>query len=296
MNDRATWRDPGLGPARELKLSTATIRVHERGSGHPLVFVHGLLVNANLWRKVVPRLADDYRCICLDLPLGSQTIPTPDQDMTLPGLADLIAEALEALELNGATVIANDTGGAITQVLMTRHPERIGSVVLTSCDCFDNFLPPTFMPMVHGAKVVPGFVAILANALRPRPLRRLPNAFGRLSKKVPENAASDSFVLPAATDGGVRAGVTRLLKGVDKRYTEEAATKLPAFDKPVLVAWSRDDRFFPPAYGERLAGLFPDGRLEWIDDSYTFSMEDQPERLADLIGAFAREPVKEMTT
>ena len=295
MNPRATWRDPALGPARELELPSATIRVHERGSGHPIVFVHGLLVNANLYRKVVPRLADDYRCISLDLPLGSQTIPAPNQDMTLPGLAALIADALDALDLNGATVVANDTGGAITQVVMTTRPERIGSVVLTSCDCFDNFLPPMFMPLVYGARL-PGFMAVLANALRPRPLRRLPMAFGWLSKKTPEPEAADSYLLPAAGDRQIRAGVTRMLKGVDSRYTEEAATKLAGFDKPVLIAWSKDDRFFPPAHAERLAGLFPDARLEWIEDAYTFSAEDQPERLAELIGAFAREPVKEMTT
>jgi pimeloyl-ACP methyl ester carboxylesterase len=295
VNARAAWRDPELGPARELELSSATIRVHECGSGHPIVFVHGLLVNANLWRKVVPKLAGDYRCICLDLPLGSHTIPAPRQDMTLPGLAALIAEALEALELTDATVVANDTGGAITQVLITTRPERIGSVVLTSCDCFDNFLPAIFKPLVAGARL-PGFMGLIATSLRPRIARRLPLAYGWLSKKVPEPQANDSYVLPVASDGALRADVRRTLMGVDSRYTEEAATKLSAFAKPVLIAWSREDRFFPTAHAERLAGLFPDARLEWIDDAYTFSAEDQPERLAELIGSFAREPVREMTS
>jgi pimeloyl-ACP methyl ester carboxylesterase len=211
--------------------------------------------------------------------------------MTLPGLAGLIADALEALDLQGATVVANDTGGAITQFLMNDHPERVGNVVLTSCDCFDNFLPPAFMPLVHGARRVPGFMLVLGNLLRPRALRRLPMAFGWLSKKTPPKEVDDSYLLPLLADKEIRAGVTRVLQGVDKRLTEQAATRLPGYTKPVLVAWSKEDRFFPAEHGERLAALFPNGRLEWIEDSYTFSAEDQPERLAELIGAFAREPV-----
>jgi pimeloyl-ACP methyl ester carboxylesterase len=289
-NERASWRSPALGEARSIELPTCTLRYHERGVGDPMVFVHGLLVNANLWRKVVPALAPDFRCIALDLPLGSHLDPAPGAEMTLIGVADLIADALEALDLDRVTLVANDTGGAIAQVLVTRRPERIGRLVLTSCDAFDNFLPPMFMPLAKAARV-PGLLLEVATALRLRPLRRLPMAFGWLSKRPVEAEASDSYVLPVATIAGVRADARRFLRAVDSRYTIEAAQRLPAFDRPVLLAWSREDRFFPPSDAERLAELLPDSRLEWIDDAYTFSMEDQPERLAELVSAFAREPV-----
>jgi pimeloyl-ACP methyl ester carboxylesterase len=292
VNPRAAWRDPALGPGRDLELPRGTIRVHERGTGEPIVFVHGLLVNANLWRKVVPLLAPDFRCITLDLPLGSHLLPVPDAEVDLPGVAGMIADALEALDVSGVTIVANDTGGAISQVLVTTRPERVGRLVLTSCDCFDNFLPAMFKPLVLGAHL-PGFVGLIAGSLRFRPARRLPLAFGWLSKRAPEQAASDSFVLPAAEDRAIRADVRRALLAVDSRHTEEAARRLPSFDRPTLIAWSREDRFFPPRHAEELASLIPDARLKWIDDAYTFSMEDQPERLADLVGAFLREPAPE---
>lgn len=289
MKEQAIWRDPDLGPARELETRTATIKVHERGSGEPIVLIHGLLANANLWRKVVPLLAPDFRVITLDLPLGAHTIPAPDAELSLAGVAEVIADALEALELEGATVVANDTGGAITQVLVTSRPERIGRLVLTSCDCFDNYLPPTFMPLVKVAGI-PGVILEIATMLRLRPARRLPMAFGWLSKTVPAPAATDTYVLPMATDKAIRADVKRFLRSVDKQQTIEVAKLLPGFDRPTLIAWSRDDRFFKPEHAEKLAALFPDSRLEWIEDSYTFSMEDQPGRLAELVAGFVREP------
>ena len=96
---------------------------------------------------------------------------------------------------------------------------------------------------------------------------------------------------PGLKDRAIRRDTTKLLKGVHPRYTEEAATRFKEFDKPVLIAWGQEKDFFPKEYGERLARDFPQGRLERIEDSYTFVSEDQPERLAQLIAEFAREPV-----
>jgi pimeloyl-ACP methyl ester carboxylesterase len=86
-----------LGNPRDVTLDQGTIRYRERGSGQPIVFVHGLLVNGDLWRKVVPGLARDFRCITPDWPLGSHELPMkPDADLSPPALAKLIAERLAA--------------------------------------------------------------------------------------------------------------------------------------------------------------------------------------------------------
>src|SRR5690348_9312821 len=112
MNEKASWRSPALGDAREIDLPQGTLRVHETGTGQPIVFVHGLLVNANLWRKVVPTLSGDFRCLCLDMPLGSNVRPMPkDADLTPYALADLVADAIEKLGLEDVTLVGNDTGG-----------------------------------------------------------------------------------------------------------------------------------------------------------------------------------------
>jgi pimeloyl-ACP methyl ester carboxylesterase len=283
--ERASWRSEALGASRTLELSEGRIRAHVTGEGPPIVFVHGILINANLWRKVVPRLEGCTR-VTLDLPLGSHLEPMPaGADLSAPGLALMIAEAIEALELDEVTVVGNDTGGGLTQLMAVRRPERLARVVLTSCDAFDNF-PPRFFRIVLAPAQIPGAIPVVFAGMRLRPLRRLPIAYGWLSNEPIEREAEDSYVLPVLTGGGIRRDLRKVLAGLDSKYTLDAAARLTALDKPALIAWSTEDRFFPPAHAERLAKVIPDARLEWIEGARSFSPEDRPERLAELIGAF----------
>src|SRR3954454_18378020 len=119
-----------LGEQHEVNLPQGTIRYRDRGQGPPIVFVHGALVNGDLWRKVVPELAKDFRCVTPDLPLGSHEIPMPaNADLSPPAVAKLIADFLAALDLTDVTLVGNDTGGAMCQLVVTSHPERIGRLV-----------------------------------------------------------------------------------------------------------------------------------------------------------------------
>ncbi|MFK7894358.1 MAG: alpha/beta fold hydrolase [Myxococcota bacterium] len=275
-----------LGEVKEVQLSAGTLRYRERGEGPPLLFVHGLLVNGDLWRKVVPALSKHFRCICPDLPLGAHEIPLrADADLSIPGVARLIVELVEQLELDRPTIVANDTGGAITQVVMTEHAESIGRVVLTSCDCFDNFLPPMFQPIQKLAHVPPLLTALL-QPLRIPALRRLPMAFGWLAKNPIEAEIERGYAASVFSKRGVRRDVYKVLRDISSRYTMKAAGKLSSFEAPVLIAWAADDRFFPLAHGQRLANLLPNARFTSIEDSYTFVSEDQPEALVKGIAEF----------
>ncbi|MEA2331144.1 MAG: hypothetical protein QOH58_1282 [Thermoleophilaceae bacterium] len=285
----ADWRSPDLGPARSLDLGGGRrIRAHVTGEGPPVVFVHGALVNANLWRKVVPRL-DGMTRVTLDLPLGSHLEPMPkDADLRPPALADLIADAIGALGLSDVTLVGNDTGGGLSQIVAVRRPDRIGALVLTSCDAFENF-PPRFFRIVLAPARIPGAIPLAFGALRLRPLRRLPIAYGWLTTRPIDRDAEDSYVLPVLTRREIRRDIRRVLGGIDPSYTLDAAAKLAAWDRPTLIAWSEKDRFFPPEHGERLAKLIPGARFELIEGARTFSAEDRPERLAELIGTFVAE-------
>ena len=279
------WRAESLGAVRELVLPQGAVRYLSVGSGPAIVFVHGALVNANLWRKVVAELSADFRCVTLDLPFGSHVVPmAPDADLSPPAVADLIADAIEALELDDVTLVGNDTGGAICQLVVTRRPERIGALALTSCDAFDNFPPKLMKPIMP----LLSHAALLRATLAPARARAVQRAiFGALAKRPVEPEVLDSYALPAVTSGDVRRDLARFMAGLDKRHTLEAAERLPAFDKPAVIAWSREDRFFPSDHGERLAELLPQGRLEWIEDSRTFSPEDQPARVAELVASLS---------
>jgi pimeloyl-ACP methyl ester carboxylesterase len=274
----------------EAKLPQGTIHYRETGEGPPIVFAHGLLVDGRLWRKVTPLLEERFRCIVPDLPLGSHITPmNPDADLSPPGLARLIADFLEVLELENVVLVANDTGGAISQITAANHPARIGRLVLTNCDAFENFPPPAFRPLQWAARV-PGMLTGLLQGMRFAPMRRLPIAYGWLIKRDFASAPTREWVDPYLSQRAVRRDTVKVLKGIDPRHTLEAAEKLRHFERPVMLAWAVQDRFFKLSFAERLAATIPGASLERIEDAYTFVSEDQPERLAELIARFAREP------
>jgi pimeloyl-ACP methyl ester carboxylesterase len=280
-----------LGEQKEASLPDTTIRYRERGQGEPIVFVHGLLVNGDLWRKVVPLLADDFRCITPDWPLGSHELPTrPGADLSPPGLARMIADFTTAVGADGATLVGNDTGGGLSQIAVTDHPDRFGRLVLTPCDAYDNFPPRAFRYLIWAARV-PGGITALMQPMRVRALRNTPIAFGWLAKHGIDKEASDSYVRPLLENRAVRRDVVSVLRQIRPEYTEAAATRFSRFERPVLLAWSREKAFFPWRHAERLAADFPNARIEEITDSYAFVPEDQPRRLAELIRGFAGEAV-----
>jgi pimeloyl-ACP methyl ester carboxylesterase len=271
----------------EAKLSQGPIHYRESGAGPPIVFVHGLLVDGRLWRKVTPLLEGRFRCIVPDLPLGSHPKPmNMDADLSPAGLARIVADFLEALDLEDVVLVGNDTGGAISQITAANHPDRIGRLVLTNCDAFENFLPPAFRPLQWGARVPPVLNGLL-QGMRFAPMRRLPIAYGWLIKRDFAGAPTREWVEPFLSNREIRRDTAKVLRGIEPRYTIEAAEKLRGFDRPAMLAWAVEDRFFKISYAEKLAATIPGATLERIEDSYTFVSEDQPERLAELISSFA---------
>jgi pimeloyl-ACP methyl ester carboxylesterase len=272
-----------LGDRRNVRVPAGTLEYRERGSGPPVVFVHGAAVNGDLWRKVVPELAGRHRCIALDVPLGGHSIALDGEpDLSLFGVARIVADFLEALDLSDVAVVANDTGGAVSQALVGRHPERVGQLVLTSCDAFENF-PPKAVAYLPWLARVPGSFRIVGHALRLRPLQRLPITYGWATHRPIDPRIVDSYMSGLRGSAGVRRDFARMLRAADPRDTLEAADLLGSFGRPALVVWAADDRFFPREHGRRLAELLPQGRFELVADSRTFIPEDNPEALVNLL-------------
>jgi pimeloyl-ACP methyl ester carboxylesterase len=273
----------------EIELPQGTIRYRDTGDGEVVVLLHGLLVGGDLWDDVARELGREFRVIVPELPLGAHRVALePAADRSPAGIAKLIADLLEALDVREVTLVGNDTGGALCQLVAVHHAERVGRIVLTPCDGFEVFPPALFKPLVWAARVPGGLTAYL-QPVRLRPLRRLPIAFGRLTKRGIEPAVIDRWVRSYFGDAGVRRDVTAFVRAARPSVTKEAGARLSGFEKPVLVAWAPDDRHFKWDLGERLALAFPHARMERIEDSYTFVPVDQPERTAHLIRAFVRE-------
>jgi pimeloyl-ACP methyl ester carboxylesterase len=274
---------------RQIALSAGTIDyVDTGGEGPAIVLLPGLLMDASLWDGVLAELSPHYRCVAPTLPLGAhRRAMAEDADLTPRGIARLAAELLERLDLHDATLVGNDTGGAIVQLLAADGDPRVGRIVLVSCDAFDNFPPGlTGRTVVLTGKLPPAIFGLFMQQMRLRPLRRLPIAFGWLTKR--GDAATARWLEPVLTQREIRRDAVRALRGIaaERSVLLDAAERLPSFDRPALVVWASEDRVMPPEHGHRLADLLPNARLVEIADSYTLVPLDQPARLADAIREF----------
>jgi pimeloyl-ACP methyl ester carboxylesterase len=269
---------------KEIELSAGRIRYREAGEGKPVVFVHGYLVDGRLWDGVVDRLSDRCRCIAPDWPIGAQQIAMkPDADLTPYGIAATIADFLDRLDLNDVTIVGNDSGGAMSQVLVTRHPERIGRLVLTNCDTHKNFPPGPFKALVPIAKL-PGGMTALSVPFRIGAVARA--AFRPFTRDPLPADLVASWMEPGLNDPGVKRDLKKVTMGMNKRYTLEALEKLRRSDLPVLLTWAPKDRVFPLKFAQRFVSEVPNASLVEIPDARTFVPVDQPQRLADEIATF----------
>jgi pimeloyl-ACP methyl ester carboxylesterase len=251
------------------------------GDGAPVLFLHGAFVDRTLWDPVV-ELLPDRRCLVPTLPLGSHQEPVADRSAQTPlGVVDLIADEIARLGLQELTVVANDTGGALLQLLLTRRPEGIARVVFTPCDALEVFPPAIFKPLFLAGRSPYALAAAIA-PLRLPPLRRLPIAFGWLSKRASDETLA-RWSAPALGNFEIVRDTSHFLRACDASLLLEAAPKLASFEGEVAFCWPAADRCFKVGLGRRLAAQFRDARFVEITDSYSFVPIDRPDALAALI-------------
>ncbi|QLL07685.1 alpha/beta fold hydrolase [Mycobacterium vicinigordonae] len=270
-----------------IEINAGTIHYEAAGAkdGRPVVFVHGYMMGGELWRQVSERLASrGLHCIAPTWPLGAHPEPLrPGADRTIIGVAGIVADVLAALDLKDVVLVGNDTGGVVTQLVAVHHPERLGALVLTSCDAFEHFPPPVLKPVILAAKSKALFRAATQTV-------RLPAARKRAYEGLAHNnidALTEIWVRPALSDPAIAEDLRQLSLSLRTEVTTAVAARLPEFDKPTLIAWSADDVFFELEDGQRLADTIPNARLEVIEGARTFSMVDRPDRLAELLSAVA---------
>ncbi|CPR12886.1 alpha/beta hydrolase fold family hydrolase [Mycobacterium bohemicum DSM 44277] len=270
-----------------IDISAGTIHYEATGpdSGRPVVFVHGYMMGGQLWREVSQRLAaHGLRCIAPTWPLGAHPEALrAGADRTITGVAGIVAATLDALDVQDVVLVGNDTGGVLTQLVAVHHPDRLGALVLTSCDAFEHFPPPILKPVILAAKTKATFRAV-AQAMRVPAARK--RAFDGLAHRNID-ALTEEWVRPGISDPAVAEDLRQFTLSMRTEITTGVAARLPEIDLPTLVAWSADDVFFEREDGRRLAETIPNARLEVIEGARTFSMVDQPDRLAELLSTIA---------
>ena len=269
----------------QIDLSSDTLDYLDTGGDGPtVVLLHGLLMDGSLWDGPIADLAADHRCVAPTLPLGAHRHPVSG-DLSLPAIARLVEEFLDRLDLHDVTLVGNDTGGALVQLVLAGKAERVGRAVLVSCEAFDN-VPPglTGKVLVLSGRLSPRLFGAFMQQLRLRAVRRLPIAFGWLTKR--GDAVTAGWIRPVLTSPAIRRDTVRMLRAIDGRAVAEATAALPSFHRPALVVWAAEDRVMPPEHGRRLAELLPDARLVEVADSYTLVPLDQPAALAGAVRDF----------
>jgi pimeloyl-ACP methyl ester carboxylesterase len=276
-----------------IELTAGVIDYQDTGGAGPAVLLlHGLLMDASLWDDVVAHLSRDHRCVVPTLPLGAHRhAMAADADLSLEGVARLVGELMDRLDLQDVTIVGVDTGGAIVQLMMAQRPPRIARAVLVSCDAFDNFPPGmTGKTLVLAGKLSPALFGLFIQQLRLRFVRRLPIAFGWLTKRGDD--VTRRWLGPLLEQPAIRQDTVRVLREIsaNRRLLVDTAQRLPSFEPPVLIVWSERDRVMPPEHAHRLGELLPHAHVVEVPDTYTLIPLDQPERLAGLIGEFADVP------
>jgi pimeloyl-ACP methyl ester carboxylesterase len=275
-------------PRRTIRLDRDEVAYVDHGdAGAPAaLFVHGVLVNADLWRNVIWDVADARRCIAPDLPAhGATPAPAADTDgapadLSLNGLAALIDELCERLGLDQVDLVANDTGGAVAQVFAARFPHRIRTLTLTNCDVHDNFPPEAFRPFVALAEsgdLGPMVAAMAGDLTVARSEVGFAQGYAHPDKLSDELITS--YLGPFVADQGK--GLERFLTSSSAAELMAVAPRLAELDAPAQVAWGMADLFFEPSWAERLREMIPGvERVTLVPDAMLFWPD---ERAADLV-------------
>ena len=253
------------------------------------MFVHGVLVDGRLWEPVAERLAaEGVRSYAPTLPFGAHRQPmNPGADLSPQGIAALLLDFIAALGLSDVTIVGNDTGGAICQVMLGADTSRIGAAVLTNCDAFGTFPPRAFVPLFRALRH-PGLVACLVPGLRSEKVRHGPLAYGPLTSGPLDRALTLDWVQPLA-DKAIRRDLATFAREVHPRVLLDAASRFGQFTGPVRILWGEADPFFRTELGRQLSEAFPGGSLTTVPGGRTFLPLDHPGDVAREVTAAIRD-------
>jgi pimeloyl-ACP methyl ester carboxylesterase len=264
----------------------AHIDYEDTGAGPVVVFVHGVYVTGAIWHRVVTAIGDRARCIVPTWPLGAHEPADSGVDLSAAATARRIVGFVEALDLHGVTLVANDTGGGLVLAALgdpTLDTSRIGGLVFTNCDSYEHFPPGQFRVLVKLCQLSPRLGSAVLGALSTKPGL---NVFLRAVCKQPVTEAEKSAIFGSfLTNSATRRQAAAVTASLDPSLTLRAVPAIRAFPGAVTLAWATGDPMFPLDHARRLAADFPNSQLIEIADSLTYVMLDAPEPLAEAISS-----------
>lgn len=277
-------------PFQTVETPSGRIAYVETGSGPVALFVHGVLMNKHLWRHQLAELSDIRRCIAVDLLAHGDTEIAPDQDVSVTANAHMLREVLDALQIEQADVIGNDSGGGISQIFAALYPGRVRSLTLTNTDTHDNWPPEAFKPFVEMTKAG-GLPDTLSAMLNDKAIYRSPGALGPAYED--PDALSDSdieiYLRPFIRTEQRTRDLQRFVTAFDNKHTVAIEPQLRELDAPTLIVWALDDIYFGAEWAQWLKDTIPGAKEPiLIEGARLFFPEERPAEFNRLLRDFWR--------
>jgi haloalkane dehalogenase len=257
----------------------------DRGTGPAALFLHGFPLSGFQWRGAIDRLSSFRRCLAPDLMGLGYTVVAPGQSITPAAQADMIAAFLDRIEIRQVDLIANDSGGAVAQLFVTKYPLRVRTLLLTNCDVETDSPPSAMVPIIEAARAGLYPDLWLEPWLRHKDVARSPTGLGGQcysDAAHPTDAALDQYLRPLLASAERKALVNRYALGLTPNPLRGIEPLLRQCTAPTRVVWGMGDTIFSPRNPDYLAGVLPRFTgIRRIDRAKLFFPEEYPDILAE---------------
>jgi pimeloyl-ACP methyl ester carboxylesterase len=280
---------------RSVELGDARVAYYEQGSGPEVLLLHGCPFSSFVWRKVIPYLADSYRCLAPDLLGLGDTETPPNADWSLRAQAAMVIAFLDALSIARTHVVGHDHGGAIAQLLAAEHPDRLNRMILSNVEAYDNWPSQEERPFVRLTQIpVVGDLVMWMWSWRPILRATLAKAGAVENRAVLTPELLDGYIRSNFGTCHRRTKTKRFLAGQfdpgNNRTTTDLLEPLRRFDHPTALIWAQDDPHFGVEWAERLRQDIPGvKRLEALPQTGHLLMEERPEKYSAAVRKFLDE-------
>jgi len=257
----------------------------EGGRGPAALLLHGFPLNGFQWRGALDRLWPHRRCIAPDFLAMGHTEVAAGQDVGPDSQVAMLVALLDRLGIERADVIANDSGGAVAQLLLVRHPRRVRSLLLTNCDTETDSPPPALLPVIELAKQG-RFVDEWLGAWRAdTALARSPEGIGGMcyaNPQHPTDEAIETYFAPLLASEHRKALTHAYVIALERNPLTGIREHLRRSTVPTRIVWGTADTIFSPASPDYLERSFGASRgVRRLAGSKLFWPEERPDVIAE---------------
>jgi len=270
---------------RFAKTPFGNIAYVERGAGAAALFLHGFPLNSFQWRGALDRLSPYRRCIAPDFLAMGYTQVAEGQDVGPDAQVAMLVSLLDTLAIESVDLVANDSGGTVAQLLMTRHPHRVRTLLLTNCDVETDSPPPAMLPVIELAKQGKFVDQWLGTWWSDKVLARSAQGIGGMcyaDPTQPTDEAIDTYFGPLMATSRRKALAHAYAIALERNALLGIAAELKRSTVPTRVVWGMGDTIFSPGSPDYLERNLGHSRgVRRLDDSKLFWPEERPDVIAE---------------